>query len=115
MSIKALPAPKLPISGRLSTVKRAMKSPPGNVSPLGNVGNSSGSLALLSPSKWLPALSMMSSLTVSGQRSTDVVNRIEDAIWSWQAEHELNRGQSRLAGNHRQIVHDNLLDGHDAV
>ena len=38
VSTYTLPALQVPISGRLSTVKRAMKSPPGTPSPLGKCG-----------------------------------------------------------------------------
>ena len=48
-------AAKSPSSGRLSTVKRAVKSPPGIPLPVGKDGLFSGSEALLSPSSMLPA------------------------------------------------------------
>ena len=51
VSMYSFPPLQVPISGRLSMVKRATKLPPGTPSPLGKLGISCGSLALLSPSK----------------------------------------------------------------
>jgi hypothetical protein len=70
VSTHTLPAAQTPNSARLSTVKRATKSPPGMPSPVGSKGISWGSMALLSPSSWLPAGSTISSKTVSVKRSS---------------------------------------------
>ena len=51
VSTHTLPAAHTAISGRLSIVKRATKSPPGTPSPVGNSGLSCGSSALDSPSR----------------------------------------------------------------
>src|SRR5262245_5437214 len=78
MSINVVPSANVPNSGRLSTVNRPQKSPPGAPSPVGKMGGdssgtsfpSNGPSAPDSPSSGLPARSVMLSETNSVYRSS---------------------------------------------
>src|SRR5262245_62783582 len=64
------PQQKVPISGRESTVKRAMNESPGTPSPDGKLGVSVGLEVLASPSSAFPASSLMRSKIVRVNRSS---------------------------------------------
>ena len=100
-------AAQVPISGRLSTVKRATKLPPGMPLPRGERRHAVGlGLALLSPSSWLPAGSLSRPASI-GQRVAVVGQR--------RGEDELNGGRGRLSVDYGIVGDGHRLDGDDPI